>query len=532
MLATKLQQNLIDAALKTKENIVVEATAGSGKTTSLKLVTDALLKNNYNTKILAISYTNTIKNTLKEKLDDRVNILSIHQMGLSLLNSAFRPKFVRNDDLHGKNGSPDNKYKIIFNDIVFSDGSIPITVAWEYFYTCINLVNKIRLELIDENNEQEILRIVAKYHIEGVDDKVIGFVRTGLNIGLAYYQTRGWYDFIDMLYLPIKLNAEPRIGMNMGNKKEGFVLNKLDWILCDEFQDASVIIHKVIEKFQKVFKSRLLLVGDKNQSCFAFAAADTRSMDKAKTLFNCTSLPLNETFRCPESHVEFLNQRFGTNIISKRGKRGHIETIDTSKLVEIIKPGAMVLARTNQELMDLFLDLLRNEIPAKLIKFDLLKFFDDLIGQIEKKIGIDWTNPYLAIREFVETEFALYRRKYSRYRALELIAEMQSNVDILIAYIEFIKPTNYKMFMWEVEKLLDTNNKGNYVSLLNCHIGKGLEAENVFILSANNFPHLRDGMNSEDIQQETNLFFVACSRSLENLYLVNAKPKEKEEQNV
>lgn len=526
MRATQLQLNIIDKAVNGSGNIVVSAAPGSGKTTTIKLVTDEILRKNPKSNILAVSYTNTIKQTLTEKLDRRCHIFSLHQIGLSLLKSGnMAPKFKFAEHLHGKNGSPDNKYKKIFTDLVSKDYDMKRDgkEAFKIINECVELLGKIRLELIDTTNYNEIVRIANKYKLE-CDPIHYNYIQVGLAQGDVEYRQHGWADFVDMIYLPIFYNCKAKRGMFIGNKNDGWVADSIDYIIVDEFQDSSPIIHNVLMQFASAFNCRFIFVGDKMQSVFGFAAADVDSMDKARTKFNCVELPLNETFRCPETVVELLNDTFETEIVSRRGLSGNIESLDAHEMISYVQPGDMILSRTNAPLMQTFLQLLQNQVPARLIKFDFREFFEDLFDRLEKDNPEIWDNIYDNLHEYVSRRSMELRRKYSVYRANEMIEELQSNIDVLIAYIEFIEPKvqvlNRKTFFCELQKLLDNANKGNYVSLLNVHIAKGLEAHNVFILDYDKFPYMRDGMSEEDMQQERNIQFVALSRTMENLYLV------------
>jgi DNA helicase-2/ATP-dependent DNA helicase PcrA len=523
MQATQLQLNIIDKAINGTGNIVVSAAPGSGKTTTIKMVTDAILRKNPKANILAVSYTNTIKTTLTEKLDRRCHIFSLHQIGLSLLKAGgLAPKFKFAEHLHGKNGSPDNKYKKILTELVGKDFNLKEDgkIAFKIINESIELINKGRLELIDFSNYNELVRVANKYRLE-VDGVHYNYIQMALAQGDIEYRQHGWTDFVDMIYLPILYNCKAKPGMYIGNKNDGWTAHAIDYVLVDEFQDSSPIIHSVLHQFSQSFNCRFIFVGDKMQSVFGFAAADVDSMDKARTKFNCEELPLNESFRCPVLAVEMINEIFGTNIVSKRGIDGSINHIQQSELMQYIQPGDMILARVNAPLMQTFLQLLQNGIPARLIKFDFKEFFEDLFDRLEKDNPKLWDDIYLNLHDYVWRRTQELRRKYSTYRANEMIEELQSNIDVLIAYLEFIKPTNRKGFFSKLEQLLDNANKGNYVSLLNVHIAKGLEAENVYILDYDKFPYVRDGMSEEDIQQERNIQFVALSRTLENLYLVN-----------
>jgi len=57
------------------------------------------------------------------------------------------------------------------------------------------------------------------------------------------------------------------------------------------------------------------------------------------------------------------------------------------------------------------------------------------------------------------------------------------------------------------------------ISFSTVHKAKGLEARNVYLLRPDLFPHPM-AKKPWEIQQETNIHYVAATRSLENLYFI------------
>ena len=82
-------------------------------------------------------------------------------------------------------------------------------------------------------------------------------------------------------------------------------------------------------------------------------------------------------------------------------------------------------------------------------------------------------------------------------------------------------------FLEEISLVADINehkNETNVVTLMTIHSAKGLEFDYVFVIGMEEglFPHL-NSMETEDLEEERRLCYVAITRAKKNLWLVNAK---------
>jgi hypothetical protein len=99
-------------------------------------------------------------------------------------------------------------------------------------------------------------------------------------------------DYPDMFYMPIIA---------------GVPFEQYDVVLVDEAQDVSVIAMEMMSRMRKP-GGRIIAVGDRNQSIFGFAGAGTDSMDRLRERFDMTHLPLSVSYRCPVAVVQHARQ--------------------------------------------------------------------------------------------------------------------------------------------------------------------------------------------------------------------------------
>jgi len=91
---------------------------------------------------------------------------------------------------------------------------------------------------------------------------------------------------------------------------------------------------------------------------------------------------------------------------------------------------------------------------------------------------------------------------------------------------------NLKEFLQEISlytDLDDWDDKKNSVTLMTIHAAKGLEFSTVFVsgLEQGLFPLIRVDDDSDQLEEERRLFYVAVTRAMERVYLLNAKYRRK-----
>jgi superfamily I DNA/RNA helicase len=219
---------------ETDFNLVVSATAGSGKTTTLLECLNRI-PSKYRRK-LCIAFNKSIAETLKQRVPSGVDVKTFHALGLSVIFS--NTKGSKMDDK-----KVPNKIKEFFTANF-------IKIESKDRYKVSNDINKIidglRLELISEPTREDILNVMVRYDI---DPLMIEEVDWALKIYPSVISDITSYDFVDMLFLPIYHKMK---------------FPKYDFIAVDEVQDMSVIQRKLFMECLSP-TGKFLCVGDPAQ---------------------------------------------------------------------------------------------------------------------------------------------------------------------------------------------------------------------------------------------------------------------------
>ena len=133
-------------------------------------------------------------------------------------------------------------------------------------------------------------------------------------------------DFDDLILNTIKLFEQEKTVLN-------YYRNRLKYILVDEFQDTNPQQYKLIKLLTKDAGNDLTVVGDDDQSIYAFRGANVLNiLDFEKDYPNTKIVRLEENYRCPKDVVEAAlsviknnSNRHEKNVFSNKPNKFKIE---------------------------------------------------------------------------------------------------------------------------------------------------------------------------------------------------------------
>lgn len=304
-------------------------------------------------------------------------------------------------------------------------------------------------------------------------------------------------------------------------------MRKWDNLLTDESQDFNQLDLELIRRSSRP-TSRIVAVGDRNQSIYAWRGADVNSMDNIKRAFNCQELPLSICYRCPTSHIE-LAKKFVPHIEARPGAPvGSITHLRHYNHTHFPK-GSIVICRMNAPLFKLAFRLLRNRVPVKLMGRDMAKGLITLLRKFDKA----WSNPKRVPMEG-ETELMFAQSMLQAWRDGNVAkAEAQRKPKKVEAILDqfgviafFLDEAEHnatiRSVIDNIQEVLSTeNNDGKEcVTLSSIHRMKGGEADVVFILDTFLMP-MKSASTPAQMQEEANLEYVANTRSRDMLFFVD-----------
>ncbi len=351
-------------------------------------------------------------------------------------------------------------------------------------------------------SEEEILNKIKKYYkktklekayeyfIQQIDNRLIdldelqqkikfcskgvaNFAEIGILIYKEYSQLKNTPDYNDLIKnatLKIKNNYENCITYNYGNK-----LENIKYIMIDEYQDFSTLFYRLVESIKLKNPSvNIFCVGDNLQSIYSFAGANKDYFENFIKFFgeNASIHSLTMNYRSKYELVQFTNQ------------------LAVNK--------CRALAQSNR---------INNGGGIYNIKVDATYLGFDSACEINNDTKDKIMAKYLKTCDFI-------------------INKTNPNKKILI-----LSRTKY-MYDNEISKLFKDKLQYKDLDVLTMHRAKGLEADIVILLNANEgiVPMINTmsetqqifGVSIKDIlDEELRLLYVALTRAKEKIYILN-----------
>jgi DNA helicase-2/ATP-dependent DNA helicase PcrA len=302
-------------------------------------------------------------------------------------------------------------------------------------------------------------------------------------------------DFDDMLYLAVK---------------DGISLPKFDFVFVDEAQDTNPIQRALLRKIMKP-TSRLVAVGDPAQAIYGFRGADAHALRDLGEEFNCKTLPLSITYRCPATVVNYAKQWVPHLEARDNAPDGLVQELGFKWDLDMFQPDDLVVSRKTAPLIQLAYRFIRARKPVTVLGRDIGTGLKALINRM-KASGIDHLQQKLEAYQEREVEKAKAKGEDAKVEAI------QDKVGSLLFLIDGLDEGHRTIDA--LERQIDdlfTDKKGS-VKLCTIHKSKGLEARRVWWLNRSECPAqwVRQEWQKE---QEVNLCYVAATRAQEVLFM-------------
>lgn len=469
---SQYQSNIFNAVLSTSDNILVNAVAGSGKSTTLREIV-RIVGNSVHL------YTFGVKAAadLNAKLPPDLQVASTYNSaGYTILRQHQKMTFdVNKTDKIIANLLPQNKY---------------------YHYPVRKLVGLVKSHLL-EPTDYNLRLLVIGFDVDTYqqDNLIFDAVRKTINIGK---QKSTVCDYDDQIWLPVVLNMQSK--------------SPDDFILVDEAQDTNIAQCKMISDCLSGPNTRVVVVGDPFQSIYRFRGADSNAMDNLQRAFDATPMPLSICYRCPLEVVDLVNRDFPhIKFEAAPGAiQGKVSKEKESRFLDAVKPKDMVLCRTNAPLVSYAFALIRKGVKAQIAGREIGPGLKSLIRKM--KCDDKSVSEMLSkLRQFVDVEM----EKLITLERYQQAQTMQDKFDTVLAISE--NSQTVTDLYNNIDNLFADTTDG--VLLSTVHKQKGGEAHRVFILEPQLMPHPM-AKKPEDKQQEANIEYVAKTRSMNELYFV------------
>lgn len=445
-------------------NAVIEAYAGTGKTTTAK----ELFSHCPESTILYAVFNKRNQLEAQTKItDSRVDVRTLHSLGYRYIQNVWRGV------------KPDGSVE--FDRIKKAAGE---ELTTEHIGSMVQLVSRLKNTCIEPSvediaNAADILDLELPVNFVEIAQGALDLAKS------RDMQSRISFD--DMVWLPVAMN---------------WVRPDYELVLCDEAQDQSL---PQLMMVRQASSGRVVVVGDSRQAIYSFRGAVQNSMQWMTKELNAQVFTLSTTYRCPRSVVTLANKIVPGYNAHETAPDGSVSVVQT---VYTAKPGDFILSRLNAPLMGVCLGLIKRNIPARIEGRDI----GHQLATIAKKLNAR------SVPEFISKLDSWYARQVKRFQGTKNAEQKLENSQDIRETLEAVAE-DAKSVSDIVNRLQTMFSDKDDVPMVVCssvHKAKGLESERVFILAET----LRYGKTVE----ESNICYVAITRSKNSLFFVGKFP--------
>ena len=313
--ASELNPNQLLAATTIDGKVLVIAGAGSGKTKTLTYRTSYLLENGVNPKqILLLTFTrkaaNEIKNRAKTLL---VNTLSDEDLSKDILPTTKTLNDITSGTFHSFCNMLLRQYSGLLGinprftildtadsedaiDLIFKEKKYPAQTKKQAFPRKKTLQNifsssrnrRIHIRELIENNYPDIA-----IHIPIIEQLALDFH--------TYKRANHLYDFDDIISQVVS-------HLKSNSKFRELLQQNYRYVMVDEYQDTNIPQKQLIDLICAPASVSLMVVGDDNQSIYAFRGANYENILLfGETYLEAKLIKLEQNYRSTPAVLDYIN---------------------------------------------------------------------------------------------------------------------------------------------------------------------------------------------------------------------------------
>lgn len=506
MQLTSEQKNIEDFAGTSAKNLLINAKAGSGKTTTLikvlpQLAGTSMLQafNKSIAKELQLKASNAFS---FEQLID-ISIGTVHSFGLaayrknasckhkvdgSKLTWIFRNKIIPAEPIGKQKQLSSAGYTFRLIVAAAKNAGFGITSEHEIFPQISSAAHW--LLLLEHFQYDRVLnkdKISLEYAII-VAQKLL----------MASNETLSMLDFDDMIYLPLLFDHP---------------LTTYDNVLIDEAQDISAT------KREFAFRSmaengRIIAVGDKHQAIYGFTGAAAESLTCIGTRAEASQLSLSTCFRCSAAVIKEAQKLVPDIYPRDNAPEGSVTSIPYEQLATSAAIGDAILCRLNRPNIAAALALVAADIPVKIEGRDIGQKLMRLLKTANKFAQNDNLYESLSLVSDYIAEESTALAATNRATAAAMLQDEGAALELLIEKTLADGGDNYADLEHAVQRLFaDDVNPAAYVTISTVHKAKGREWPKVFILGRGDYMPFHLASLPWELEQEDNIIYVAITRA-------------------
>jgi len=478
-----------------RANLVLEAVAGAGKTTTLVEMVKAMQNS-----VAFCAFNKSISLEIADKiaplnLGDRVKVGTLHSFGFGAIRRAVSRVKVDGNKLR---------------ELARREFNGEHEILRQFATSAAGMAKECGIAAIVEDNVDNWMTMLVHHNLL---DSLPDGITEAQGINAAQYLLKvsnsltHIVDFSDMIYMPI--------------------LNKMkiwqyDNILLDEAQDTNATRRALVKMMLKPSTGRLFAVGDPCQAIYGFTGADSAALDNIRNEFNAMTLPLTVTYRCPKSIVQVANQWVDHIQAHESAPEGIVDACELRDVAKLATAQDAVICRNTKPLVELAYNLIRNSVACRvegrsigegLIKLAMRWKTVTTVGELETRL-----------EQWATNEIAKHKAKGNDSRC-QVVEDQAETLGVFIMQCEDSDPIS--TLVAAIRSLFGDTEAGKQqvLTLSTIHKAKGREWDRVFALGMSTYSPSKWAKQSWELQQEDNLQYVQVTRAKQHLTMVNVPAK-------
>lgn len=498
------QLAILDVAQNTGDHMVIDALAGTGKTTTLLALLEVLPA----ASTLLCAFNKRIADELQEKVPPlppgrMVSVKTLHAVGLGVLRSHFWGLNVEDD-------ASDGLITEAVTEHCLHAGGSGLSMTGRR--AAVRLLMTLKETQITPTVDSKIIRVTGEEfgHFDKLDnakliDQVVDVVGVAYQAGVNFRQ-RKQIAFCDMVWGAVVSGVKPK--------------SRYKAVIVDEAQDVSAPQLALIESLLAP-NGRLIIAGDLNQAIYGWrGSAGTALWERMRTHYKAKFMPLTTTWRCSQAVVKMANQLVPKLRPRPGAPEGAVRSMNFSDLAKELRQRfeqTFVLSRGNAALLSSALELWKNGV-----KFTLnagAEMIDPLFNLLDR---LDKTSAR-AFTASLEAWYVTETKRAETAGSAMWAERCESHYGMLKVAADYAKTPD------RIQQLLNDllrSTRKTSILLSSVHKVKGLEADFVYLLKETFERHKpqRGEKKRTPSQEELNIEYVAITRAKKTLTWVSVDP--------
>lgn len=522
MKPTEEQAQICDFVAKERGSLIIDALAGSGKTSTLLM----LLARMPQRSVLICAFNRRIADELTEKVNQlkaitpslrgmSIHVKTFHAQGLSMIKDHYRHLQV------SSTGTED-----ILRKAAGEGPGLPFRVK----RAAVRLLRTLKETTATRSVPTSDVVLALGYEYDIFDKKMsereaamtVDIVRDGYLLSLDL-ERRTTIDYCDMVWAPIVCGLPPK--------------SRYQAVLVDELQDISEPQMTMILNLMAP-NGRLVGVGDVHQQIYEWRGSlGSMAWTLAKEKLGVALFPLTMTWRCSKRVVAEAQQIVPKIRAREDASEGSISECPWYAMPKAIGPRSeiptFVLSRNNATILECALYLWRERVHFELNAGK--EMLDPLFMLLDNELNLSSQPLFIASVNAWHAKAIAAAEKANSPSAADRFDEQRA---MLMTAAQFASPDKIKRLLYDII----TPNGAN-VLLSTVHKVKGLEADRVFLLKQTFGRHkdplpcklcegdgcsrCSDGLyKPETEQEELNIEYVAITRARHDLIWVDINQRK------